>query len=143
MATVIDKGVLNVTNKYEEVKREQETIERAFTFEKDTFKPQMNLKKLGCEKTRDANFKRIVGIGDAPWFSPSATNTPSPYADILACREVGVSRLRRLETSWFCRLAHPRVLVRKVGADDWLIPIGELYSTIVKVWPSVCRDGMV
>ena len=141
MAICIDTGVLNKLNKYNEVERESETIERAFTFDEHTFMPQMNLNKLGCDETRKANFKRIVGIGDAPWFAPTACNSSSPYADILACRDLGVSRLRRLETVWFARLAHQRVLIRKVGQDDWNIVIGELHSTIVRVWPAVCRDG--
>ena len=38
MANCIDTGVLSTTNSYAEVKRENETVERSFSFDKDTFK---------------------------------------------------------------------------------------------------------
>ena len=142
MATVIDKKVLTQLNQYEEVDRETQITQRGFQFDAHTFTPQMRPKCMDDE-TRNANFRSIVGTGTAEWFSPNSTNTAAPFCDILACRDVE-DNISKLQNTWLSRLCSSRrMLVRRKGADDWMLPIGEICSVIVKVWPVAVRGGVV
>ena len=52
MTIAIDTGVLSKLNKYDEVQRDTETIERAFTFNKEALQPRMNVKKIAMRHAR-------------------------------------------------------------------------------------------
>ena len=137
MAVAIDTGVLSTINRFNEVSRESQILDRGFEFDKNAFKPALKPSQLD-EATRAANFTKIVGYGEADWFSPSATNSAAPFCDILASRDVK-GDMGKLETAWLCRLASSsRLLLRRVGTPHWVLPVGDICAVIVKVWPVDC-----
>ena len=90
---------------------------------------------------RDLNLKRIVGTGEAGWFSPSSTNTAAPFADVLACRELA-PKVHRLETAWLSRVFLPHLAVRPKGTSDWYVAIGDICAVLAKTWPLAVNDSV-
>ena len=140
MAVAIDARVLSGLNKYEEVNRDSQKHVRNFAFTKQTFRPNFSAKTMD-PKLRNLNLKRIVGTTEASWFSPNAANTATPFADILACREVA-PRIFRLETAWLSRLFTPLLAVRPTGTSDWFVVVGDICAVLVKGWPLAVDSGI-
>jgi hypothetical protein len=135
MAVAIDSGVLCQLNKYSEVDRHGQMVARNFTFAKQAFKPPLRAKQLD-PKVRDLNLRRVVGTGEAPWFSPTAAGASAPYADIAARREIGATGdWSQLKALWMCRLGNTRLLLRKVGSAQWFVCVGDICSVVMALWP--------
>ena len=133
MAVAIGAGVPSKINRFPEVSRDTQSVEKGFAFDEHTFRPQLRLKNMS-EEMQATKVNSIVGYGEADWFSPNASNSASPLADILACRHLK-GRVEKLETTWLSRLASARMLLRRKGETTWMLPVGNICATIVKIWP--------
>lgn len=142
MAVVIDKQVLSSLNHFEEVSREHEIIERSFSFGPHAFKPRMR-PDTEDHPTRMMSLRSIVGTGEASWYSPTASTSVAPYADLLICREAArLGTFLLLENTFLCQLASPRLCLRRVGEALWHMCIGDVVGVVAYGWPvRQCDDG--
>ena len=134
MAIAIDKRVLSSVNAFEEVSRNDTADLCGFQFGPNAFKPILQTSSMDADM-KEANFKRIMGTGEATWFAPSSANSHLPYADILAARVLS-ENLLSLEHVWQARLCRPRMAYRLATSTQWYIGVGQLCEVIVKLWPA-------
>ena len=133
MAVAIDTQVLSKLNDYDEISREGEGGLRNFAFNKFAFKPPFAKSNMDADVVA-LDLKRIVGAGEASWFSPNAANSSAPYADNIACRLVQ-PHIRKLETAWLSRLFGPSLAFKKIGSPTWYCALGDVCGVLIKAWP--------
>lgn len=135
-ALPIDKAVVGKIHRYMEVDRTEILQARTPTIADGVFHPVVR-KELLSEDMRSLSLARVVGFGEASWYSPQAASLMRPLCEMSALREArSVDALEKLDTVWLCRLVSKRMLFRRVHTGDWFIGIGDICGTLAVGWPA-------
>jgi hypothetical protein len=63
------------------------------------------------QTVRYMELNKVVGYGDATWYSPSASTCMRPVAEMLAARDAFATRSQNLlDKVWLCRLVDRRTV---------------------------------
>ena len=134
-ATLLDKKLLETKYEFREVDRRVEIPDRNATISNDMYCPVLQRSRLP-EKTRQAEWHKVAGFGDATWFSPGASGYMAPLADIEVSRQaVEQDCIRKIGYRDYSRLVQKNIIVRRVGSDAWMLGAGCLDGTIAVLWP--------
>ena len=94
----------------------------------DTFKPSAKNMSTDCKSLKGTTSKTT-------WFSPTAQSSVSPFADLELFRtlEAGVGGdMLQSSRAWMGALVvGDNMLIRKVGANIWLMPLAHVPDSIV------------
>lgn len=86
--------------------------------------------------TKKLDLHRITGSGEASFYSTIAHNLAVPIYDMLNLRSaVPEGAADSLDCVWFCRLAHPTIILNKIGTTKWFIGGGDLCGKMTLGWP--------
>ncbi len=141
-ATLVDRKVLSSKHNYQEVNRLAEVHERNAAPPPRCHTPVLQKNRLD-PVAKAADFSSIAGLGDASWFSPSATNLFLPYADLEACRAAAAAgQLGNLHLRSYSRLINKHVVFREKGSGSWQLGLGNIDGCVGVSWPVVeAADG--
>ena len=137
MGTTIDVGVIGKTHHYEAVSRDSELGSRCPPVDRNLFEPIFRPAKME-PALRDLNIKSIVGYGQPSWYSAGTGNMMAPVLDLMVTQDaLSAGNLELISSSWLCRLARAKLLIRKFGAADWMLSLGDIGSTSTLSWPTI------
>ncbi len=138
-SNLVDKAIMSKKYAFREVVRQPALPERNTTFAPETWTPVLKKAKLDAA-VKDAGWHKVVGYGDAEWFSPGAGGYLAPYADLQAARDAhAADQLHMLGSRNYVRLVQKNVLLQKIGAGDgkWYLGIGDADCSVGIVFPVV------
>ena len=144
MVNTMDNGIFNALNHFDTVDRSDIKEVRQPTLPADLFNAPLRVSKLPKE-IGDLGLQKIVGTGEASWYSPSAEKMNKPLAEVVAlrlCDTENENKLNEFQFAWLGRLCLKNMFVRKIGTIDWKLVIGDLFGTLVKVWPVANHHGL-
>ena len=137
MAVIVDKGVIGKIHRFEEINRHDEILERSVKLSKETWKPELNPKKMD-PKLAECKFNTVISTGEAPWFSPNSENVYLPIVDVLTRRaNVGRGRGHLMGDTWLSHIALPNLMLRRKGTVQWSFGNACACGAIGVGWPAV------
>ena len=134
-ANTIAKGVFNELNHFNVVDGSDIEHVRNPFIDTAVFEAPLRQKALP-EAIQALNLHRIVGTGEASWYSPAADKKDKPLAEMIAARQLDEDdKLPLMKFVWLGQLALQNMFIRKVGSIDWKLVLGDLFETLIVVWP--------
>ena len=104
----IDNGVFDKLNHFDLVDSDTAVCLQGERIPQDVFEAPLRASTLP-ECVRDLNFGRIVGTGEAEWYSPAAESLNKPLAELVAARKCDAAgNLDSLQFCWLSQLCSGR-----------------------------------
>ena len=130
-ASTIKHRILSNTHSYSEP-RWQEDARSACEVQRGMFHASEKECSLGSERVRG-----ISGLAPKPtWPSFTAATAlcvQAEYILMLRCHRENL--WGQCKTAWLALLFSCKLLVRRVGAEDWLVTVGHMHGVVGLAWP--------
>lgn len=143
MANIISKQVVQARHKYKGPEADFHSNPLSTKLSPDCFKPSMSGGSLP--------FQEVCGTsGATSWYSPSATNVNTPFADLQALRDASIgasfSLLSSASAGAICQTAHRFVFCQRAtpdsppsDQDEWFFAMWQWPDSACLVWPAERR----
>lgn len=118
MGAALGRDVIGRVHRFENISMDQLTPQRQIRLPKESFYPSA--------ETQSMPFQRISGTSAKPtWYSPSGANWGQRDADLALVNELArTGAFDKASLAWQGSLVqgHYKLIIRKVGAEDWFFP---------------------